>query len=288
MKIVSFGPKGQEKPGVIAGEEIIDLNAADPSLPATVRGILAEGRLDDVSRLAAPGADVPKGARHPAQGVRLGPPVTDPSKIICLGLNYKDHAEEQDRKVPESPLLFGKGPNVLAGDGDAMPYPRLVEQLDYEVELAFIVGKRARHVEVADAMSHVAGYGVFLDITARDFQRKERQWLRSKSVDGSGPFGPWLVTSDEVPDPHDLDISIDVNGETLQSSNTGRMFFDVDYLVHHISQTMTLEPGDIVATGTPSGVGVFRFPPRFLQPGDELVGTITGLGSLRCTIAPQD
>ena len=136
MKIVSFGPKGQEKPGVIVGDEVIDLTAADPSLPATVRGILAGDRLADVSRLSA---DAPDGARHPVDSVRLGPPVTDPSKIICLGLNYRDHAEEQDRKAPESPLLFGKALNVLAGDGDAMPYPRLVEQLDYEIELAFII-----------------------------------------------------------------------------------------------------------------------------------------------------
>ncbi len=288
MKIVSFGQKGREIPGVIAGDEFIDLTAADPSLPATVRGILAEDRLADVARLVGTSAEVPDGARHPVADVRLGPPVTDPSKIICLGLNYRDHAEEQDRKAPESPLLFGKALNVLAGDGDAMPYPRLVEQLDYEIELAFIIGKRARHVEVADAMAHIAGYGVFMDITARDFQRKERQWLRAKSADGSGPFGPWLVTADEVPDPHNLDISMDVNGETLQSSNTGSMIFNVDFLVHYISQTMTLEPGDVVATGTPSGVGVFRFPPRFLQPGDELTGAIGGLGTLRYTIAPQD
>jgi acylpyruvate hydrolase len=184
--------------------------------------------------------------------------------------------------------LFGKGPNVLAGDGDPMPYPRLVEELDYEIELAFVIGARARHVKQEDAMRYVAGYSVFMDITARDFQRRERQWLRAKSVDGSGPFGPYLVTADEVLDPHTLDIAIDVNGETLQSSNTGQMFFHIDYLVHHMSQTMTLEPGDVVATGTPSGVGVFRHPPRFLQPGDELVGRIDRLGLLRCTIAPQD
>jgi acylpyruvate hydrolase len=214
--------------------------------------------------------------------------VPDPSKIICLGLNYRDHAEEQDRKVPSSPLLFGKGPNVLAGDCDQMPYPRGVTQLDYEIELAFVVGKRARHVTQETAWQYVAGYGVFMDITARDLQRSERQWLRAKSTDGSGPFGPFLVTADEVPDPHALDISIDVNGETLQSSNTGEMFFKVDYLVHFISQTMTLEPGDIVATGTPSGVGVFRYPPRFLEPGDSLVGRIGSLGTLTCTIGPQE
>jgi acylpyruvate hydrolase len=288
MKLVSYGPKGREKPGVLVGDEVIDLTAADPSMPATVSGILADGRLGDVERIAAEAGSVPATTKHPVKHVRLGPPVTDPSKIICLGLNYEDHADEQDREVPKSPLLFGKGPNVLAGNEDPMPYPRLVEQLDFEIELAFVIGERARHVEVEEAMQYVAGYGVFMDITARDFQRRERQWLRAKSVDGSGPFGPYLVTRDEVPDPHALDISIDVNGETMQSSNTGRMFFKIDYLVHYLSQTMTLEPGDIVATGTPSGVGVFRHPPRFLKPGDELIGKIDRLGMLRYTIAPQD
>jgi len=288
MKLVSFGPKGQERAGVVAGKEIVDLTAADPSLPASIRLILQDDKLDVVAGIAANAASLPADHKQPLLGVRLGPPVADPSKIVCLGLNYKDHAEEQDRKVPEYPLLFGKGPNVLAGDGDPMPYPRSVEQLDYEIELAFVIGRRARHVALEEAADYIAGYGAFMDITARDFQRRERQWLRAKSVDGSGPFGPYLVTADEVPDPHDLNISIDVNGETLQSSNTGRMFFRVDYLVHYISQTMTLEPGDVIATGTPSGVGVFRYPPRFLQPGDELVGRIDRLGSLRCTIAPQD
>lgn len=288
MKLVSFGPKGRERAGVVTGDAVVDIAAADRSLPPTVRAILAEGRLEDVARIAdgAPTASGP--SVHPADSVRFGPPVTNPSKIICLGLNYRDHAEEQERKVPESPMLFSKGPNSLAGDGDPLPYPRLVEQLDYEVELAFVIGKRARHVEVGSAMEHVAGFGVFMDITARDFQRRERQWLRAKSVDGSGPFGPYLVTADEVPDPHALDITIEVNGETLQSSNTGRMIFRIDYLVHHISQTMTLEPGDVVATGTPSGVGVFRHPPRFLQPGDRLLGRIERLGTLRCTIAPRE
>lgn len=288
MKLVSFGSRGQEKPGVVAGDEIIDIAAFDPSLPVTVRGILAEDALDVVAGIATDAESVPAECKRALESARLGPPVTDPSKIICLGLNYKDHAEEQERKVPESPLLFGKGPNVLAGDGDPMPYPRGVAQLDYEIEMAFVIGRRARHVALEAAMRHVAGYGIFMDITARDIQWRERQWLRAKSVDGSGPFGPYLVTADEVSDPHGLDISIDVNGETLQSSNTGRMFFKVDYLVHYISQTMTLEPGDIVATGTPSGVGVYRDPQRFLQPGDQLVGRIDGLGVLTYTIAPRE
>jgi len=288
MKLVSFGSPGREKPGVLTGESIVDLCSVDSSLPPTIRGILEYDCLPAVAEIAAGEVAGAGDSILPADSVRLGPPVTDPSKIICLGLNYRDHAEEQDRKVPESPLLFGKGPNVLAGDGDPMPYPRLVEQLDYEIELAFVIGRRARHVTIEDAMSYVAGYGIFMDITARDFQRRERQWLRAKSVDGSGPFGPYLVTKDEVPDPHSLDISIDVNGEKLQASNTKQLIFKLDYLTHYISQTMTLEAGDIIATGTPSGVGVFRHPQQFLQPGDQMVGRIDKLGELNCTISPQE
>jgi 2-keto-4-pentenoate hydratase/2-oxohepta-3-ene-1,7-dioic acid hydratase in catechol pathway len=288
MKLVSFGPKGQEKPGVVAGDAVVDLLAADPSLPENIRRILADDALDAVRRIADDAAALPDDCKHALGDVRLGPPVTAPSKIVCLGLNYIDHAEEQDRKVPKVPLLFGKCPNVLAGDGDPMPIPRGVAQLDYEIELAFVMGRQARHVTQEEALGYVAGYSVFMDITARDLQRRERQWLRAKSADGSGPFGPYLVTADDVPDAHALDISIDVNGETLQSSNTNGMFFKTDFLVHFISQTMTLEPGDVIATGTPSGVGVFRHPPRYLQPGDHLVGRIQDLGTLNCTIAPQD
>jgi acylpyruvate hydrolase len=288
MKLVSFGSPGQEKPGVLSGNTVIDLCAADPALPPSIRAILDGGYLSRVAEIAAGASGLPTDLKLDPGSVRLGPPITNPSKIVCLGLNYRDHAEEQNRKVPESPLLFGKGPNVLAGNGDPMPYPRTVEQLDYEIELAFVIGKKARHVAPGEAMDYVAGYGVFMDITARDFQRRERQWLRAKSADGSGPFGPYLVTADEIPDPHDLDISIDVNGETLQSSNTSQLIFRIDYLTHHISQTMTLEAGDIIASGTPSGVGVFRHPPRYLQPGDRLVGRIEKLGELTCTIGPQD
>ncbi len=288
MKLVSFGPKGLEKPGVVVDDIVVDLLAADPSLPVSIRQILADDALGGVRRIHADATSLPEECKHALGDVRLGPPVTDPSKIVCVGLNYRDHAEEQDRKVPDVPLLFGKGPNVLTGDGDSMPIPRGVAELDYEIELAFVMGRRAKHVSQEEALGYVAGYSVFMDITARDLQRRERQWLRAKSADSSGPFGPYLVTPDDVPDAHALDISIDVNGETLQASNTGQMFFKTDFLVHFISQTMTLEPGDVIATGTPSGVGVFRHPPRYLQPGDQLVGRIQGLGTLNCTIAPQD
>lgn len=287
MRLVSYGKPEEERPGVIVGDRVLDLRAADPALPSTVRGILAQGSLERVRELAVTASLFPSDVFERVADVRLGPPVTDPSKIVCLGLNYRDHAEEQNRPVPETPMMFGKGPNVLSGCGDVVPYPRGVEEYDYEVELAFVVGTRARRVDEAEAISHVAGYAVFLDLSARDLQRRERQWLRAKGCDGSGPMGPWLVTRDEVPDPGALDISLDVNGETLQSSNTGKLVFDVGFLVHYISQTMTLEPGDIVATGTPGGVGVFRDPPRFLQPGDRIAARIDGLGELTCTIGER-
>jgi 2-keto-4-pentenoate hydratase/2-oxohepta-3-ene-1,7-dioic acid hydratase in catechol pathway len=154
------------------------------------------------------------------------------------------------------------------------------------VELAFVVGQRGSRIEKSDAWQYVAGYGVFIDLSARDIQHAEKQWFRGKSFDGGGPFGPFLLTADEMSDPHDLAIELDVNGETRQSSNTGQVTFRIDYLIHHISQTMTLEPGDIVATGTPSGVGAFRDPPVFLQPGDHIRARVESLGELHCSIGP--
>jgi acylpyruvate hydrolase len=279
MKLVSFGPAGEERPGVVIDDEVVDLRAISSDFPETVRDILARDLLGEVKR-ALSGA-LP---RHRLSAVRLGPAITNPSKIICLGLNYADHAIEQGKTAPDYPMMFAKGPNSLAGDGDVTPYPLGVEQYDYEVELAFVMGKRARRVAQADAYAHVAGYAVFMDLSARDLQAKEKQWFRAKSTDGSGPLGPWLTTRDEVPDPHALDISLTLNGKTMQSSRTDRMSYTVDFLVHHISQTATLEPGDVIATGTPAGVGMYRKPPVFLRRGDRLVATIERLGTLSCTI----
>lgn len=284
MRLVSFGPPGEERAGVIAGDEIIDLRAASRDFPETVRDLLARDLLGEVNSLLARAGSIGAAARHRLGTVRLGPAIVNPSKIICLGLNYADHAIEQGKTAPDYPMMFAKGPNSLAGDGDVTPYPIGVEQFDYEVELAFVMGKRARRVALEDAYAHVAGYAVFMDLSARDLQAKERQWFRAKSTDGSGPLGPWLTTRDEVPDPHALDIGLTLNGVVMQSSRTDRMTYTVDFLVHHISQTATLEPGDVVATGTPAGVGMYRKPPVFLKPGDHLVATIERLGSLSCTI----
>jgi acylpyruvate hydrolase len=284
MKLVSFGPAGEEKPGVLVGDTVVDLGAVSPSLPKTVRDIFAAEALDEIRAIAARADTLAGAARRARADVRLGPPIVNPSKIVCLGLNYADHAEEQGKAAPDYPMMFAKGPNSLCGDGDTVPYPLGVEQFDYEVELAFVIGRRARRVPLEGAYEYVAGYSVFMDLTARDLQAKEKQWFRAKSADGSGPFGPWLVTRDEVPDPHALDIALALNGETMQSSRTDRMTFTVDFLVHHISQTATLEPGDVVATGTPAGVGVYRKPPRFLARGDRLVASVGRIGSLSCRI----
>jgi len=285
MKLVSFGPPGAERPGLVTGDAVVDLLAAEPTLPASVRGILAAGALARVAEVSARAAALPAGARLALGSVRLGPPVTDPSKIICVGRNYPAHAAEQGKAPPGFPMLFGKGPNALCGDGDNVAYPRDTEALDYEVELAFVIGTRARDVAPDDARSCVAGYTVFIDLTARDLQRREGQWFRAKSFDGAGPMGPYLVTADEVRDPHALSIALEVNGETRQSSRTGEMTFTVEHLVAHISRTITLEPGDIVATGTPAGVGAHSDPPRFLQRGDRLSAHIETLGTLAVTIA---
>jgi 2-keto-4-pentenoate hydratase/2-oxohepta-3-ene-1,7-dioic acid hydratase in catechol pathway len=284
MRLVSYGPVGQERPGVVVENDVVDLRRVSPSLPDTMRGILRGGRLGEVEEIARRASAVGRDARVPVDTIRLGPPIVDPSKIVCLGLNYEDHALEQGKSAPEYPMMFAKGPNALGGNGDVVPYPIGVEQFDYEVELAFVIGTRARRVARERAWEHVAGYAIFMDLTARDLQAREKQWFRAKSADGSGPFGPWLVTRDEVPDPHALAIALSLNGEAMQASRTDRMTFTIDYLVHFISQTVTLEPGDVIATGTPAGVGVYRKPPRFLKPGDRLVATIEGLGSLTSTI----
>lgn len=280
MRIVSFGDKRNEKPGILHGDFVIDLTAADPTIPSSVRGILETSALDHVRAIAGKPDSLPPHCLIPITDVRLGPPVTNPSKIICVGLNYTDHAAEQGRKAPDWPLTFAKGPNALAGNGDTIPLPAEVTQMDHEVELAVVIGRRAKGVSQDRAQDYIAGFGVFMDISARDIQYREKQWFRAKSFDGFGPFGPCLTTGDEISDPHKLDISLEVNGQQYQSSNTGLMTFNVYYLVHYLSQNITLEPGDIIATGTPAGVGVFASPQRFLKKGDIVTASIDTLGTL--------
>jgi 2-keto-4-pentenoate hydratase/2-oxohepta-3-ene-1,7-dioic acid hydratase in catechol pathway len=206
-------------------------------------------------------------------------PIERPGKIVCVGLNYRDHAEEQGVALPEEPLLFAKWPNALIGPGVAIVIPREVTQCDYEAELGVVVGSRVKGVSKENALEAVRGYVCANDVTARDFQFSDGQWSRGKSVDTFCPVGP-LVPAAEVPDPHALAIRTIVSGEVLQDSTTANLIFGVDEIISHAAKTMTLEPGDLILTGTPAGVGVFRRPRRLLEPGDEVTVEIEGLGSL--------
>jgi 2-keto-4-pentenoate hydratase/2-oxohepta-3-ene-1,7-dioic acid hydratase in catechol pathway len=207
-------------------------------------------------------------------------PIDRPEKIICVGLNYRDHAEEQGTELPAAPLLFAKWPNTLIGAGEPILIPPVTKQVDYEAELGVVIGKRVRAASADDALEAVRGYICLNDVSARDLQFSDGQWVRGKSLDTFCPVGPELVPAADVPDPQRLAIRALVNGEPLQDSNTSNMIFSVGEIVAHVSQAITLEPGDLIATGTPAGVGAFRDPPVWLQPGDEVTIEIEHLGAL--------
>jgi 2-keto-4-pentenoate hydratase/2-oxohepta-3-ene-1,7-dioic acid hydratase in catechol pathway len=207
-------------------------------------------------------------------------PIERPGKIICVGLNYRDHAEEQGAPLPEAPLLFAKWQNALIGPGEPIAIPPIVTKCDYEAELGVVIGARARNVSAGNALDAVAGYVCVNDVSARNLQFADGQWTRGKSPDTFCPVGPRLVPRDEIPDPQRLAIRAVLNGETMQESSTANMVFGVADLIAYITQAITLEPGDLIATGTPAGVGAFRKPPVFMQPGDEITIEIEGLGSL--------
>jgi 2-keto-4-pentenoate hydratase/2-oxohepta-3-ene-1,7-dioic acid hydratase in catechol pathway len=207
-------------------------------------------------------------------------PIDIPRKIVCVGLNYRDHAEEQGTELPSAPLLFAKWPNALIGPGEPIVIPRVSKQVDYEAELGVVIGERVRHVSEENALEAVRGYMCLNDVSARDLQFSDGQWTRGKSADTFCPVGPQLVRAADVPDPQALGIRCVLNGETMQDSTTANMIFTVAEIIAYITKTMTLEPGDLIATGTPAGVGVFRDPPVLLKDGDEVTVEIDGLGSL--------
>lgn len=215
------------------------------------------------------------------------PPVTNPGKIVCLGLNYRAHAEEAGRALPEFPVLFAKFANTLIGHGVPIPLPpaSVSRMVDYEAELVVVIGRTARQVPAARALDYVAGYAPFNDVSVRDFQRRTPQWLQGKAFDGAGPIGPALVSRDEVPDPDNLPIGLTLNGEVMQSASTSQLIFDIPSVIEYITRIMTLEPGDHIATGTPSGVGFARTPPVFLEAGDVVEVEIGGVGRLRNPVA---
>ena len=280
MRLVSFGEPGSERPGLLVDHAIVPVQALAPDAPGSARALIAAG----LARLA-PALAAYRGARLPADSVRLGPPVPDAGKIICIGLNYKDHAAEQDKPWPVEPLLFCKTPNTLAGPHDAIRHPAADVFLDYEVELAVVIGRRARGVAVGEALAHVAGYMVANDVSARRWQRGDGQWYRGKSCDTFFPCGPALVTPDEVPPVAQLRLTTTVDGEVLQDALAAELIHDIPALIAYISRDITLEPGDIISTGTPAGVGNFRKPPRALAVGNLVACAIDGLGALRNRVA---
>jgi len=217
----------------------------------------------------------------PINSIKLNPPVLAPGKILAVGLNYAAHAAEQNIKPPEKPLVFSKNVTALLAPNEAIQLPYASDQVDYEAELAFVIGKEARSVSADQAFDYIAGYMIMNDVTARDLQAREKQWVRAKGLDTFAPCGPWLVTPDELGDPHALDIELRLNGELRQQSNTSDLIFKIPQLIEFISQDLTLRPGDIISTGTPSGVGVFMNPPVYLQAGDQIDITLAGIGELR-------
>jgi 2-keto-4-pentenoate hydratase/2-oxohepta-3-ene-1,7-dioic acid hydratase in catechol pathway len=296
MRLVTFkaGPANLRAAVIVSGR-VVDAQQATAALlrvdcPGTVRSILNAGPagLDSVAKLAEHAAkylDKEGGApwAAPLAAATLAPPVPDPQKIVCIGLNYKDHCAEQNVPVPKSPVIFSKFNTSLAGPRDPIVLPKISQQIDPEVELAFVIGKAGRNIPEKSALEHVAGYMTFNDLSARDIQYSDKQWVRAKSFDTFAPCGPALVTRDEIPDPQSLKLELSVNGEVRQSSNTNQMIFGVAYLISFLSRSFTWMPGDIVATGTPPGVGVFRKPPVFLKPGDKVVASVERLGSLENT-----
>ncbi len=262
----------------------VDLNAADALLPSSVRELLAMGA--DGLKLAEEA--MPRGrVRYAPESSTLTAPVPDPQKIICLGLNYRDHAEESGMAVPEEPILFSKYASSLIGHGAPILLPPVSDQVDYEAELVVVVGVGGRDIAQGDAMKHVGGYAVGHDVSARDWQLNKpgKQWMAGKTFDTFAPVGPALVTADEIDDPHDLDIRLRLNGETMQDSSTAQLIFRIDFTISYLSQIFTLQPGDLIFTGTPPGVGMARKPPVWLQPGDVVEVEIEGLGTLRNPVA---
>jgi 2-keto-4-pentenoate hydratase/2-oxohepta-3-ene-1,7-dioic acid hydratase in catechol pathway len=281
MRLATIQTADGPRAAVLHGMSCIDLHATDPRLPPSVRRLLELGPAG--LELAREAARRPDAVKHEAGRVRFLPPVPDPRKIVCIGLNYRDHAAESGAPIPRDPVLFSKYATALVGHDAAIVLPSVSSEVDYEAELVVVVGRGGRHLSAEQARGHIAGYTVGHDVSARDWQLKKdgKQWMAGKTFDSFAPCGPTLVTADEVADPHTLGIRLRLNGRTMQDSNTKQMIFSVYEVVSYLSQVFTLEPGDLVYTGTPPGVGMARKPPVFLKPGDVCEVEIDGLGVLR-------
>lgn len=274
MKLFRFGKPGDEKPGVIIDDLPYDMSRWIGDYD---EGFFRNNGLDRLNELIAHHLQLPL----VGENERIGSPIARPSKIICIGLNYSDHAQESNMPIPSEPVIFFKSTTAITGPYDELIIPKDSAKTDWEVELAVVIGKEASHVKEHAAMNHVAGYMLHNDYSERSFQlERGGQWVKGKSCDSFAPLGPWLVTKNEVPDVHNLRLWSEVNGKIMQDGNTANMIFSIPYLIHYLSCFMTLLPGDIISTGTPAGVGLGQKPmPIFLQPGDIITSGIEGLGS---------
>ena len=274
MKLIKFGTQGSEKPGVLLSNgTYIDVSACTPDFNE------AFFESDGLHRLSSWIENHAATAPVVAPETRLGSPIARPSKIICIGLNYSDHAKESGMAVPAEPIIFFKSTTALTGPNDGLVIPAGSEKTDWEVEFAVVIGKTARSVSESDAMAHVAGYVLHNDYSERAWQlERGGQWVKGKSADTFAPLGPWLATTEEIPDPHTLRLWLKVNGETKQDGTTANLIFKIPFLVSYVSQFMTLLPGDVISTGTPAGVGLGFKPPQYLKAGDTIELGIDGLG----------
>jgi 2-keto-4-pentenoate hydratase/2-oxohepta-3-ene-1,7-dioic acid hydratase in catechol pathway len=279
MKLVRFGAAGSEKPGLIDQDgNIRDLSGHIGDIAGET---LSAASLDRLLKID------PKSLPVVTPGVRLGAPVAGTRTFIAIGLNYADHAKETGQEIPTEPILFNKAASCICGPNDDVITPRDSRHMDWECEIAFVVGRRARYVDEKDALSYIAGYTICNDVSERKFQMKRNgQWVKGKSAETFGPLGPWLVTTDEIKDPQNLALSLKVNGEIRQNGSTSTMIFSIPKLLAYVTEFMVLEPGDVVTTGTPPGVGSAMKPPQYLKPGDVMELSIEGLGRQRQKVVP--
>jgi 2-keto-4-pentenoate hydratase/2-oxohepta-3-ene-1,7-dioic acid hydratase in catechol pathway len=287
MRLATIQTPAGPRAAVLQGEDYIDLHATRPDLPLSIRELLAAG--PGMLRSVAEAAARPDAVRHSASSVQLLAPIADPPKIICIGLNYRDHAAESGASVPKEPVLFSKFATAIIGPGQAIRLPAVSREVDYEAELVLVVGKKGRYLSATAALEHLAGCTIGHDVSARDWQLKKdgKQWLAGKTFDTFAPIGPVIVTMDELGDPHNLSIQLRLNGQLMQDSNTREMIFRASDLLAYISQVVTLEPGDLIFTGTPSGVGFTRKPPVFLKGGDVVEVEIEKIGVLRNPVVQE-
>jgi 2-keto-4-pentenoate hydratase/2-oxohepta-3-ene-1,7-dioic acid hydratase in catechol pathway len=283
MKFVTFERNGASEPGVLMNNEVVGLKGAGfkTMLDVIAGGVAARTRIEEW--ILKP----PSGEAAPLAEVRLLAPIPRPPKIICVGLNYRDHAIESKMEIPKVPTIFSKYGTAVIGPDEPIRLPRLSTQPDYEAEFGVIIGKGGRYIPAAAWQQHIFGYTNLNDVSARDFQMATSQWMMGKTFDTFAPMGPAIVSADEIADPHNLDISLTINGETLQSSNTKNLIFRIPDLIEYLSSVFTLEPGDVISTGTPAGVGFARKPPRFLRVGDDVIVRVQGLGELRNPVAAE-